>query len=317
MYNLLVVGSEGYWDETTEKTLGFDRVLSYTSVRLKSHFLPLSDKTVKDICGLPTLFAYEFAKRLPKNKEDWTAPALVGKILSVKEQKQEVLITFEIDRTIKPISVEDILRVAGELDIDLPGGESYRTHWAIKDVDLIDVLRREDILKSETSDKVEDQLRTIATEIDKPEGERQKVFIVHGHSDSIRNDIARWLNKIGFDELLLDEQPNEGLTIIQKLERFAAQAAFAVVLMSPDDVGGKVGEQHSFRARQNVIFELGYLFAKLGGAKVAALAEGKVELPTDLGGVFFIPYDTAGGWKILLAKELKAAGLKFDLIAGI
>jgi predicted nucleotide-binding protein len=317
VYNLLVVGSENYWDETTEKTLEYDRVLSYTSVRIKSDFLPLSEESIRSICDLPTLFVYEFAKRAPKSEEDWSDPALVGKIVAVKARKNEVVISFEIDRTIEPIPVKEILRVAEELEIDLSGGESYRTHWAVKDVDLIDLLRRENILKTETSEKVEDQLRTIANEIDKPRGERQKIFIAHGHGDSIRNDVARWLSKIGFAEILLDEQPNEGLTIIQKLERFSDEVAFAVVLMSPDDLGGKVGEQQVFRARQNVIFELGYLFAKLGSAKVAALTEGKVEFPSDLGGVFFAPYDTGGGWKIFLAKELKAAGLKFDLLAGI
>ncbi|NTW88534.1 MAG: nucleotide-binding protein, partial [Desulfobulbaceae bacterium] len=114
--------------------------------------------------------------------------------------------------------------------------------------------------------------------------------------------------------IILHEQPNVGQTIIEKFERYA-DVAFAVVLLTPDDIGGKQESEPVLkpRARQNVIFELGFFFGRLARNHVAALIKGDVEKPSDYDGVGYIQMDRAGAWKIELARELKAAGLKVDL----
>ena len=66
------------------------------------------------------------------------------------------------------------------------------------------------------------------------------------------------------------------------------------------------------RARQNVIFELGYFIARLGRKRVAALKQDSVEVPSDFSGVVYLPYDSNKAWKQALAKELKAAGFEID-----
>jgi predicted nucleotide-binding protein len=139
----------------------------------------------------------------------------------------------------------------------------------------------------------------------------RKVFIVHGHDDLAKVAIARFLEKIDFEPVILHEQANSGKTIIEKIE-LHGDVGFAVVLLTPDDLGGKSPETLRPRARQNVVLELGYFVARLTRAKVCALKKGDVEVPSDFDGVVYTPFDESDGWKMKLAKELRAAGHKVD-----
>jgi predicted nucleotide-binding protein len=140
-----------------------------------------------------------------------------------------------------------------------------------------------------------------------------KIFIVHGHDEGALNGLARFLEKLKLEVIILKEQPNQGRTIIEKYEASAAEVGFAVVLLTPDDVGSTaVVEGQNQRARQNVIFELGYFAGKLGRGRVCLLRKGNVEIPSDLFGVVYTEMDPAEGWKQALVKELKAAKIDFD-----
>lgn len=143
---------------------------------------------------------------------------------------------------------------------------------------------------------------------------RDSVFIVHGRDNLIKETTARFLEKLGLNPIILHEKPDKGRTIIEKFEDHSAEAGFAVILLTPDDVGRLASESEtssSPRARQNVIFEMGYFYGNLGRGKVCALYHG-VEQPSDLHGVLYIQVDEAGAWKTRLASELKAAGIKAD-----
>lgn len=141
------------------------------------------------------------------------------------------------------------------------------------------------------------------------------VFLVHGHDEGAKHAVARFLEQLGVEPVILQEQINRGMTIIEKFEEFAARAGFAVVLMTPDDFGYPVGkeEEKRHRPRQNVVLELGFFAAKLGRAKTLVLTKGDVEMPSDILGLVYEPIDRAEGWKMRLARELKAAGFKIDL----
>lgn len=142
----------------------------------------------------------------------------------------------------------------------------------------------------------------------------ENIFIVHGHDEAAREATARFVEKLGFHPVILHEKPNAGKTLIEKFEHHA-EAGFAIVLLTPDDVGYPKAdpEEARHRARQNVIFELGYFLGKLGRARVCALYKGDVEILSDYQGVLYIPMDAGGAWRILLAKEIKEAGLDVDL----
>lgn len=142
-----------------------------------------------------------------------------------------------------------------------------------------------------------------------------KVFIVHGHDNAAIQEMARTLEKGGFEAIILHEQPDSGLTIIEKIERYA-DVDFAVVLYTECDLGrAKEQDQkdEKYRARQNVVFEHGYLIGKLGRDHVCALVKGNVETPGDISGVVYVNMDTAGAWKMQLGKNMRAVDLPVDL----
>jgi predicted nucleotide-binding protein len=143
------------------------------------------------------------------------------------------------------------------------------------------------------------------------------VFIVHGHEERTKQEVARFLEKLTpLDVNILHERPNQGRTVIEKFEDHAADAVFAVILLTADDIGTtKTADDHqplNMRARQNVVFELGFFIGALGRDKVAALYQEGVELPSDIAGVLFTALDPRGAWKSELARELKAAGIEVD-----
>ena len=143
----------------------------------------------------------------------------------------------------------------------------------------------------------------------------QKVFIVHGHDETAKLAVARFVERLDLDAIILDEQPSESLTIIEKFERYTNDADFAIVLMTPDDIGAPIQQENKLklRARQNVIFELGYFFHALGRKGVCALYKEGVELPSDVYGVVYVLMDEFDAWQLTLAREMRQAGLSFDL----
>lgn len=141
-----------------------------------------------------------------------------------------------------------------------------------------------------------------------------RVFIVHGRDNELKETTARFLERLGLSPIILHEQINQGRTIIEKFEDYS-DVSFAVILMTPDDIGTLATKEEKLnkRARQNVVFELGYFIGKLGRKKVAALVKGEIEIPSDYHGVTYIGIDNNDGWKMFLAKEIKASGLNIDL----
>ena len=138
-----------------------------------------------------------------------------------------------------------------------------------------------------------------------------QVFVIHGHDHGVRDTVARFLEGLGLEAVILQEQPDEGRTVIEKFEQYA-QCDFAVALFTPDDVGGPRDDNLQLRARQNVIFEFGYFIGKFGRDRVCALVKGDPEIPTDYSGVLYIPLDEAGAWKFQLMGEMKSAGFDID-----
>jgi predicted nucleotide-binding protein len=143
----------------------------------------------------------------------------------------------------------------------------------------------------------------------------RRVFIVHGRDELLKTQTARFLEKLNFDSIILHEQASEGKTIIEKIESYT-DVGFSIVLYTPCDEGRLVGtKDFKKRARQNVVFEHGYLIAKLGRSRVVALVKDTVETPNDILGVVYISVGNSNAWQFSIAKELKAAGFEIDLNA--
>jgi len=140
------------------------------------------------------------------------------------------------------------------------------------------------------------------------------VFIVHGHDEGARDSVARFIQTLDLNPIVLHEKPGKGRTIIKKLEDEASPAGYAVILLTADDTGAskEKPEDTKPRARQNVILELGFFVGKLGRGRVCALHKEHVEIPSDMLGVEYVAMDPAGAWKTKLAQEMRSAGLEFD-----
>ena len=138
------------------------------------------------------------------------------------------------------------------------------------------------------------------------------IFIVHGHAEA-EEKVARFLEHLGLSPIILHEQPNDGKTIIEKIEKYS-NVGYAIVLYTSCDEG-KAKEEDNLkpRARQNVVFEHGYMTAKLGRENVCVLQETGVEPPGDISGLVYVPLDDSGAWKLQLAKNLKKRGFDIDM----
>jgi hypothetical protein len=146
---------------------------------------------------------------------------------------------------------------------------------------------------------------------------KRKVFIVHGRDNEAKQEASRFIEKLGLEAIILHEQASAGMTIIEKIERYSNDADFALVLYTACDHGRGAHESNTTpknRARQNVVFEHGYLMAKLGRENVCSLVKGNIETPNDISGVVYVPMDEYSAWKNDVARELKACGYAINSI---
>ena len=186
---------------------------------------------------------------------------------------------------------------------------SYRRAWqegSSQLLNLVETMKDEYLLKLESSN---------GTQENPNESERNfAVFLVHGHDGEMKQSVARFLERIGFDVIILHEQPSAGMTIIEKLSEFGGKISYAIVLFSPDDIFVRENEKEIVRARQNVIFELGYFIGRLGRTNVTVLHKvvDDFEIFSDYSGVLYIPFEENDSWKMNLARELSNAGFDLD-----
>ncbi|MBI5521097.1 MAG: nucleotide-binding protein [Desulfarculus sp.] len=142
-----------------------------------------------------------------------------------------------------------------------------------------------------------------------------KVFVVYGHDTSARDQLELLLLRMNIKPVILSNIAPDGKTIIEALIA-NTDVPYAVILLTPDDEGhlaGKV-EEKKFRARQNVVLEMGMFLAKLGREKVAILHRGSLELPSDISGLIYIPFrDSIQETKNKLAASLQKAGFYIDI----
>jgi predicted nucleotide-binding protein len=141
-----------------------------------------------------------------------------------------------------------------------------------------------------------------------------RAFIVHGHDEAAKQSVARALEQIGLDPVILHEQVSRNRTIIEKIEAHR-DVGYAVVLLTPDDIGATCTKPDAIRPRprQNVLFELGYFMGYLGRDRVCVLKKGELELLSDYDGVVYVPMDAPGiDWRLKMAQEIEAAGIAVD-----
>jgi predicted nucleotide-binding protein len=259
-------------------------------------------------------------KRYGENKTDLTREQLIARYVEPYEQGKAILIN---GKTVEPDDIERIRISRSERTIEsyIPairaedmnssvafiGGPSY-THTAVSQADDV----TDEFIEGPPGYK-KDLISKAVASTKKPL-DKSKVFIVHGHDEAAQSKAARFVEKLGLEAIILHEKASSGRTIIEKIEHYS-DVGFAIVLYTPDDLGNVKGkaEELNGRARQNVVFEHGYLIGKLGRENVAALVEAPIELPNDISGVVYINIDEASAWHLQLAKEMKQSGYEIDM----
>lgn len=303
LFNFLMSFDEEAWSKGSYE-FEIDRYLERTNERFRTKFKDLNLDTIEALKQMPTLFTVEGEK----------AESRIGYIGTIKVRSKRIYIEFSFDSILPAIPRGSLIQLGGPFDIDGKFG-LHRTHWAIKDADLFFELVKAGFLPQ---DKVEASLffrksKTASTRnynnIDVLNNDH--VFIVHGHDEEAKHAAASFVRSVGLTPIILHEQANQGMTIIEKIETYT-NVGFAIVLYTPCDFGNAkhiVANGLNARARQNVVLEHGYLMAKLGRSRVAALVKGPIETPNDISGVVYINFDTAGTWKHELKRELQVAGV--------
>lgn len=185
------------------------------------------------------------------------------------------------------------------------GNEQYNRNKHIAFLSLLDEAisfkEMEPLLTEETQNKGSETVMN------------NKVFIVHGHNDALKYQLADWLRKIEIEPIILHEQANMGITsILGKIERYSGVDC-AIVLFTSDDIGSLKDDTDNLRprTRQNVVFEAGLFLGLLGDKKVIMLCEKDLERPGDLDGCIYIEADEYGGWKEKLRAEFDAIGIEY------
>lgn len=136
--------------------------------------------------------------------------------------------------------------------------------------------------------------------------ESQAVFIVHGHDNSLIEEVKNCINSLGLKPIVLREQPDKGKTIIEKLEEWLGNCKCAVVLYTPCDIGRSVSqEKEEKRARQNVVYEHGLFQGYLGRKRVIVLKKGETSLPGDCSGIVYTSIDN-DHWTEQLKNNIQA-----------
>ena len=150
--------------------------------------------------------------------------------------------------------------------------------------------------------------------VDDKEINRDKVFIVHGHDELALEQAISFIKDIKLEPIVLKNQANLGNTIMEKLEEYS-DVGFAIVLYTPCDIGASIQDKNNMkkRARQNVVFEHGYLIGRLGRENVCALVKGDIEKPNDISGLVYIELDNQKAWRFNIARDMKKLGYDIDL----
>jgi predicted nucleotide-binding protein len=300
LFNLLISYSPESWDSSPYECDRSRAVVEYTADEISERYKFFDENAINELKSFPALFV----------TENEATQSRIGYITDIRLRSGSVVISFEFDPILPalPIGAIEAMRV----DIDLGRWELSRTHWAVKDEPIFDILIRHGHLNQQQVEASQ-KLRSPEPPVLPPKAvdgsfNDSQVFIVHGHDEIAKLDVANFVTSLGLEPIILHMQASSGMTIIEKIEHYS-NVGFGIVLYTPCDVGQKVGDltgQH--RARQNVVFEHGYLIGKLGRPRVSAVVKGAVETPNDISGVVYVGMDPEGSWQEQLKIEMRGAG---------
>lgn len=298
MFNLLISYEQDSWDSSPYELPRDRAVVEYTDDEISARYKKFDEKAIEELKSFPTLFV----------TENETVESRIGYITGIRLRRDTVVIHFEFDPELPSLrkgAIEDL-----RVEIDLGSWELSRTHWAIKNEPIFEILVRKGyITKEQRSASLARKARNESTgQIEETQTDTTQVFIVHGHDDLAMLEMSRFISDLGFKPIILQHEASSGRTIIEKIEDYT-NVGFGIVLYTPCDIGYEVGSlERQHRSRQNVVFEHGYLIGKLGRQKVIPVFKDQIEKPSDIEGLVYITMDKEGNWEKGLKKEIRDLG---------
>ena len=301
MFNLFIDYDSESWGSSPYECDRSRSLVEYTATEISERYKDFTASAIEELKSFPTLFV----------AENESVESRIGYITNIKVRERSVIIYFEFDSILPalPRGAMEAIRS----DIDLGRLELMRTHWAIKDEPIFEILIRHGYINQqqyEASQNLKSPQASAFEPVLTSSGEfnTSQVFIVHGHDELAKLDMSKFISSLGLEPIILHMQASSSRTIIEKIEHYS-NVGFGVVLYTPCDIGSKAGDLTSrHRARQNVVFEHGFLIGKLGRPRVAAIVKGDLETPNDISGMVYIGMDDKGIWQQELVKDLRAAG---------
>ena len=302
MFNLLISAGAESWDSSPYELERGRAVVEYTADEISERYKFFDEKAIQELIDLPTLFV----------TENETVESRIGSITNIRLRQNTVVIAFEFDSILPSLKIGAIEEL--RVDIDLGRWELSRTHWAIKDEPIFEILinkgfitqQQLDVSLALKSPQLAPVVPPVKNKID--EFNTSQVFIVHGHDEIAKLEMSDFVSSLGLEPIILHMQASSGRTIIEKIEHYS-NVGFGIVLYTPCDIGSKVGDlSGKYRARQNVVFEHGFLIGKLTRARVAAVVKGNIETPNDISGVVYVTLDANNNWQEELKKEMRSVG---------
>ena len=300
MFNLFISSNPSSWESSPYEIERSRAVVEYTANEISERYKFFDENAINELKSFPALFITE-------NEQ---TSSRIGYITNIRLRSDSIVIDFEFDPILPalPIGAIDAMRI----DIELGKWELSRTHWAVKDEPIFEILIKHGYLNSQQV-QASQQPRLLPPQIDPAhhtnggDFNTSQVFIVHGHDELAKLDVSQFISSLGLQPIILHMQASSGMTIIEKIEHYS-NVGFGIVLYTPCDIGSKAGElTGNYRARQNVVFEHGYLIGKLGRPRVAAVVKGALETPNDISGVVYVGMDEGGSWKEQLKMEMRNA----------
>ncbi len=301
MFNLLISYSPDSWDSSPYELPRSRAVVEYTADEISERYKNFDEKAIEELKSFPTLFVIE----------NETVESRIGYITKIRPRPNTIVIDFEFDPNLPSLKIGAIEGI--RIDIDLGSWELSRTHWAIKDEPIFEILIRKGYLTEEQlSTSLAQKVRDKPTElIEEGESDISQIFIVHGRDEIAMLEMSSFISDLGFKPIILQKEASSGRTIIEKIEDYS-NVEFGIVLYTPCDIGYKTGSlERKYRARQNVVFEHGFLIGKLGRQRVVAVVKDQkdqIEKPNDISGLVYITMDRDGNWKEDLKEEIHALG---------
>ncbi|MCE6978602.1 DNA-binding protein [Pseudomonas frederiksbergensis] len=302
MFNLLISGNPESWNASPYELERGRAVVEYTADEISERYKFFDEKAIRELKSFPCLFVIENEQRESR----------IGYITNIRVRQATIVIDFEFDPIFPSLrigAIEDL-----RVDIDLGRWELNRTHWAVKDEPILEILLRKGYVTQQqvnASLALREPPVPVAPPLARTGGNgfnTSQVFIVHGHDELAKLEMADFIRSLNLEPIILHMQASSGRTIIEKIEHYS-NVGFGVVLYTPCDVGSKAGAlSGSYRARQNVVFEHGFLIGKLGRPRVSAVVKGAIETPNDISGVVYISLDEQGNWKEDLKAEMRTVG---------